>query len=384
MANKIKFYKETTMPSTLTSANDGIYFVKTVEGKFEMTVVNNGIAIPLDAITLATFTTGLAAKYDKPTGSTSQYIRGDGSLATLNKSAVGLSNVDNTSDAAKPVSTATQTALNAKANDSDVVHLAGTETISGTKTFSAAVTAAATPTNVNHLTNKKYVDAADAALQASINDLSNAVSQGMQTPTDLDCSANPNYPVSTKGQTYIVTKAGKIGGASGIVVEIGDMIVCKTTTTTAGTHASVGTNFFIVQTNLSQATESLAGFAKLATAAQVTAGTDDTTIVTPKKLADRLAAFVTSDIESKFVRFDNATQGLTAAQKTNARTNIGAADDTVVVKLSGTQTIAGIKTFSSAPRSSVDATSATDLVRLSQVQTLIQNAEITWSTESWT
>jgi len=47
-------------------------------------------------------------------GTTSQYYRGDKSFQTLDKSAVGLSNVDNTSDASKPVSTATQTALNAK------------------------------------------------------------------------------------------------------------------------------------------------------------------------------------------------------------------------------------------------------------------------------
>lgn len=47
-------------------------------------------------------------------GTTSQYWRGDKSWQTLNKSAVGLSNVDNTSDANKPISTATQTALNSK------------------------------------------------------------------------------------------------------------------------------------------------------------------------------------------------------------------------------------------------------------------------------
>jgi len=41
-----------------------------------------------------------------------------GSSVTLTKSDVGLSNVDNTSDANKPISTATQTALNAKANSS--------------------------------------------------------------------------------------------------------------------------------------------------------------------------------------------------------------------------------------------------------------------------
>jgi hypothetical protein len=48
-------------------------------------------------------------------GTTAQYWRGDKTFVTLDKTAVGLANVDNTTDAAKPVSTATQTALNGKA-----------------------------------------------------------------------------------------------------------------------------------------------------------------------------------------------------------------------------------------------------------------------------
>lgn len=48
-------------------------------------------------------------------GTTAQYWRGDKTWQSLNKSAVGLGNVDNTSDADKPISTATQSALNAKA-----------------------------------------------------------------------------------------------------------------------------------------------------------------------------------------------------------------------------------------------------------------------------
>ena len=48
-------------------------------------------------------------------GTTAQYWRGDKTWQTLNKSAVGLGNVDNTSDANKPISTATQSALDAKA-----------------------------------------------------------------------------------------------------------------------------------------------------------------------------------------------------------------------------------------------------------------------------
>lgn len=49
-------------------------------------------------------------------GSASQYWRGDKTFQTLDKAAVGLGNVDNTSDADKPVSTATQTALNTKSS----------------------------------------------------------------------------------------------------------------------------------------------------------------------------------------------------------------------------------------------------------------------------
>lgn len=66
------------------------------------------------------------------TGTTSQYWRGDKSWQTLDKSAVGLSNVDNTSDANKPVSTATQTALNLKedlANKSTSTSLGTSDTL---------------------------------------------------------------------------------------------------------------------------------------------------------------------------------------------------------------------------------------------------------------
>jgi len=63
----------------------------------------------------------LAAKEPAVTpGTTAQYYRGDKTFQTLNKSVVGLNNVDNTSDANKPISSATQVALDAKQSaDSD-------------------------------------------------------------------------------------------------------------------------------------------------------------------------------------------------------------------------------------------------------------------------
>lgn len=65
-------------------------------------------------------TSALSGKEDTITaGTTGQYWRGDKTWQTLNKSAVGLGNVDNTSDLAKPISTATQSALDLKINLSE-------------------------------------------------------------------------------------------------------------------------------------------------------------------------------------------------------------------------------------------------------------------------
>lgn len=64
-----------------------------------------------------------------------------------------------------------------------------------------------------------------------------------------DCSANPNYPSALKGDAYYVTVAGKIGGASGKTVEIGDVYVALADNA-GGTEASVGTSWFVLNQNL--------------------------------------------------------------------------------------------------------------------------------------
>jgi hypothetical protein len=76
---------------------------------------------------------------------------------TVSKADVGLGNADNTSDANKPVSTATQTALDGKADDNATVHNSGAETISGIKTFNASPIVP-TPTTSGQAANKSYVD----------------------------------------------------------------------------------------------------------------------------------------------------------------------------------------------------------------------------------
>jgi hypothetical protein len=62
----------------------------------------------------------------------------------------------------------------------------------------------------------------------------------------INCSTNPNYPAADAGHVYIVSVAGKIGGASGVEVSVNDKIWCKVDDSPAGTEAEVGTNWDII------------------------------------------------------------------------------------------------------------------------------------------
>lgn len=69
-----------------------------------------------------------------------QSVAGKTGVVTLVKADVGLGNIDNTSDANKPISAATQTALNLKANESEVVKLTGAQSVAGAKTLTDRAT----------------------------------------------------------------------------------------------------------------------------------------------------------------------------------------------------------------------------------------------------
>lgn len=66
----------------------------------------------------------------------------------------------------------------------------------------------------------------------------------------IDASTNPNYPAASAGHTYKISVAGKIGGASGINVEVGDTITCLVDGSAAGNQATVGANWIILQSNI--------------------------------------------------------------------------------------------------------------------------------------
>lgn len=100
----------------------------------------------------------------------------------------------------------------------------------------------------------------------------------------IDASANPNYPAASKGDVYRISVAGKIGGASGLDVQVGDEIIANADNA-GGTQASVGSSWDIVQANLNPASTTVAGYVELATQAETEAKSSSTLAVTPASLA---------------------------------------------------------------------------------------------------
>lgn len=123
--NAVKTYVDSQITTATPNAS------QTVKGKIKLGGDLSGTA---DAPTVP----GLATKENAISiGTTNQYFRGDKTWQNLNSTAVGLGNVDNTSDVNKAISTATQTALDAK---EDVISI-GTTTqyLRGDKTWQTAV-----------------------------------------------------------------------------------------------------------------------------------------------------------------------------------------------------------------------------------------------------
>lgn len=321
----VQSFKVATLPATPVA--DAIYYVKgPAETKWRVWVTTTaGVAREIDAITEAALTTALALKENViAAGTTGQYWRGDKTWQNLNKAAVGLGNVDNTADADKPLSTADIAALALKANDNAVVHLTGNESIAGIKTFSSSPVVP-NATTAGQAAAYGQVTAGDAALQTQIDNINTAIASGLEFKGTIDASTNPNYPAAAVGDVYIVNVAGKVGGASGVDVENGDMLICRVASA-AGSQATVGANWNIVQSNLGAATETSIGYSRKATTPEATAGTSDVGFMTPLKTQQK--------IDATAVKWDVA-QSLTAPQQTQARANIGAAAATSIAGTTG-------------------------------------------------
>ena len=76
----------------------------------------------------------------------------------------------------------------------------------------------------------------------------------------IDATTNPNYPAADAGWTYKISGPGKIGGALGKAVEVGDMIICSVDSSAAGNETTVGANWNIIQGNIDGAVTATGDF----------------------------------------------------------------------------------------------------------------------------
>ena len=191
---------DTTLLATKTYADGGV----TTHNSATTNV--HGIA---DTSVLATATTVAAAKSEAITAAgTAADTKISTAVAALTSSSVGLGNVDNTSDANKPVSTATQTALDAK------LGLAG-GTLTGALTLSGA------PTSDLHAATKQYVD----GLASGIN-----FHQPVIAATAGNLAGVYDNGTNGLGATLTASANGAIGTIDGASVSVGNRILLRAQT----------------------------------------------------------------------------------------------------------------------------------------------------------
>jgi hypothetical protein len=183
-------------------------------------------------------------------GSAGQYWDGTKTWTTLNKSAVGLGNVDNTTDVGKPISTATQTALDAK----EATISAGTtaQYYRGDKTFQTLdqdavpsgttnkVYTATEQTKLAGIATAATANSADATLLARSNHT------GTQTASTIsDFSTAADGRITAAVGTSVVGYGGALGTpssgvATNITGQVADVSIVAFGAATARAAASYG------------------------------------------------------------------------------------------------------------------------------------------------
>jgi hypothetical protein len=160
-----------------------------------------------------------------PAGTVQQYYRGDKTWATLDKAAVGLDQVDNTSDLAKPISTATQAALDLKSN---VGH---THTASDVTDFAAATDAeinahlaAGENITFNTTTGQLVISSKGGYVYAPVTlATTDDISDLQNPPTTIDGVAIPNLArVLVRAQTNHIQNGIYVYN-EGVLVRASDM-----------------------------------------------------------------------------------------------------------------------------------------------------------------
>jgi hypothetical protein len=193
----------------------------------------SGIATNLTALNATQLTTGTVSAARMPA------LTGD-LTTTAGAVATTLATVNATvgtfgSATAAPTVTVNAKGLVTAASSTTITPAVGSITGLGT---GVATALAATLDGTSGLASKAYAD----ALVTGVLDFKGST----------DASLNPNYPAALKGDVYYISVAGKVGGASGKSVDVGDALIASADNA-GGTEASVGASWFVLEHNLTGA-----------------------------------------------------------------------------------------------------------------------------------
>lgn len=176
----------------------------------------------------------------------SSYVRSEPALTTSHRVVVRLRSMDVRGVLSDPLDYYYQSSYIGNFGALTTQH--GTEELSGKAISGSALdgtNTVVTQSQGDNSTKPASTAYVDTAVSAAVTGL-------LEFKGTTDCSANPNYPAASKGDSYVVSIAGKIGGASGVSVDVGDVYLAKADNA-GGTQASVGTSWTVLEHNLAGA-----------------------------------------------------------------------------------------------------------------------------------